>query len=125
MGEWGGDIQVVLAFLSISFHSCKVGLSCSLTQIASWSKAFAKKHYWEVAVKSWERSSVLSVPSLRLSRHPDLCHCGRVEALLLSPLAFADSPNLDRPCWLWDVQASSLSPYLHIWSFDTWRQWRG
>lgn len=68
---------------------------------------------------------MLSAPSSCLSYDPNLCHRGKVEALLLSPLAFTDSPNLDKLCWLWDVQTSSLSPYLHIWSFDTWRQWSG
>lgn len=101
VGRWG--TQVVLAFLSISFHSCKVGPSCSCTHIASWPKACAEEHCWKAAVKDGTAALCPAhLPAFHTT--PSLCHCGRVATLWLSPLAFTDAPNLDKPCWLWALQ---------------------
>ena len=97
-GEQHGT-QVVLAFPSISFHSCKVGLVCSCRPACSWSKAGAEEHLGEVAVKS-------PVPS-RLPHNSQPCHHGTREALPLSPQDVTNAPDLDKQCWLWDLQTPS------------------
>lgn len=35
---------------------------------------------------------------------PSLCHHGTREALLLSPQDVTNAPDLDKCCWLWDLQ---------------------
>ena len=94
--------QLALAFLSISFHSCKVGPSCSPTQTCLLRGP-------RPALRSIAGRWLLKAGRAALCPHTfhataSLCHHGSGEALLLSPQAFTDAPELDKPLWLWDLQ---------------------